>query len=370
MLKINYNITCVGLNFDRLLREFYKLNITIYNLDYKNYKTINFSLGFIDYLKLKKIKLLNNYKIEITKQYGLVKLCAAMLKHLALVITGLLCVIICFIFSNYTFKINVLGIQSISESEILEQLSSFNVKTNQINNKTNQQIEQYLKQVNNKISLVSVVHKGTNLIVNIKEKIQSNTLNNVITAPYNMEITKLNVKQGSTNYKVGDIVKKGETIVDGKTILSNGEVVNLQPIADVEGVSWVGGTVKFESVKQQLVRTGKSKSFTHFELFGKKLFYKTHNVKFEKFEKVVYNDCVFKNWILPINYTKTTYFELKEQTVTSSFDENKQDLINASKTEAYKNLPTGKTVQEENVVINKIDDTYFVSTYLKIFINL
>lgn len=370
MSKTNYDIKVEGLNFDRLLREFNKLNITLFNVTKPSYKIMEFSLTFFDYLKLKKIAILKNYKISIVKKHGISNLLSGVLNHLALTITCVICFILFIIFSNFTFKINVLGLETITQQEIITLLSNFNVKTNQINSKTNEEIEKYLKQNNDKISLVSVIKKGTNLIVNIKEKIDIVTDTTPITAPYNMQITKLNVKQGSTTLKVGDIVKKGDIIVSSTTILSNGETVSLNPIAEVEGETWINGTVEFETNKTNLVRTGKKQTYSYFEIFGNKLFFKTPSVKFEKFDKVVYNDYVFKNWFVPLNYVKTTYFELKEETITQNFEENKESLIAKSSKLAYSNLPEGKTVLEENTVINNVDNKYFVTTYLKINIVL
>ena len=370
MRKKSYDVSIVGLNFDRLLREFNRLNITLYNLKKPNYKTMEFSLSFFDYKKFKKIKILSNYEVSVTKKHGLVNLLGEIMQHLALIISGAACVIMFLIFSNFTLKINVLGLNSITEDEIIEQLKQFNVKTNQINTKSNEDIEKFLKQNNDKISLVSVIKKGTNLIVNIQEKIQLSTDTTPITAPYNMQITKLNVKQGTTTFKVGDIIKKGDVIVSAVTVLSDGTQVELEPIAEIEGTTWISGTVTFETNQVNLVKTGKRKSVSYYELNGIKLFYKTPVVKFEKFEKVVYNDYVFPNWFLPLKYVRTTFYELKEETVTQSFDDNKERLTNESKTLAYKNLPSGKKVEEENTVINSDGDKYFVTTYLKINITL
>ncbi len=370
MSKTNYDIKVEGLNFDRLLREFNRLNITLFNVNKPSYKVMEFSITTLDYLKLKKIGILKNYKMQIISKRGIPKLKYGILKHLALTITGVVCFVIFLIFSNFTFKINVLGLETIKEQEIIELLKTYNVKTNQINHKSNEEIEKFLKQNNEKISLVSVIKKGTNLIINIKEKVDVITDTTPITAPYNMQITKLNVKQGTTKFKVGDIVKKGEIIVSSSTILSNGQTVNLTPIAEVEGETWINGTAEFETNKTELVRTGKKQKFSYFDFLGNKLFYKIPAVKFEKFEEVVYNDYIFKNWFLPIKFVKTTYYELKEKTTSYNFEENKEKLLKKSETLAYQNLPEGKSVLEKNTVINQVDSKYFVTTYLKINIVL
>lgn len=366
MSKANYDIRIEGLNFDRLFREFNRLNITLFNVFKPSYKVMEFSLSALDYSKFKKLPILKNYKLEVFGRHGIPKLFNGIFKHLSLSIVSIICLILFIIFSNFTFKIDVLGLETISKQEIITLLTNFNVKTNQINNKSNEEIEKYLKQNNDKISLVSVIKKGTNLVVNIKEKIDNVTDTSPITAPYNMQITKLNVKQGSTNFKVGDIVKKGDVIVSSRSILSNGEIVDLSPIAEVEGETWINGTVEFETTKTNLVRTGKKQTFSYFEILGNKLFFKTPTVKFEKFDKVVYNDYVFKNWFVPLNYVKTIFYELKEETITQNFEENKESLILKSVELAKSNLPSGNTAVDENTVINKVDNKYFITTYLKI----
>ena len=55
MSKTNYDIKVEGLNFDRLLGEFNRLNITLFNVNKPSYKVMEFSITTLDYLKLKKI---------------------------------------------------------------------------------------------------------------------------------------------------------------------------------------------------------------------------------------------------------------------------------------------------------------------------
>lgn len=362
----NYDIKIEGLNFDRLIREFNRLNIKLFNLNKPNCKVMEFSLKTSDYLKFKKLPLIKNYVVSITKTRGIAKLVSDIYKHIALTICGAICVVLFLFFSNFTLKIDVLGLQTISKQEIILLLNNFGVKTNQINSKSNLEIEKYLKQNNDKISLVSVIKKGTNLIVNIKEKIDTSISLTPITAPYNMQITKLNIKQGSSKFKVGDMVKKGEIIVSPAVILSNGEITQLTPIANVEGEVWIGGEVRFETEKKVSKKTGKKQIFSYYEWGNNKLFYKTPTVKFEKFDKVVYNNYVFKNWFVPLKYTRITFYELTEETITQNFEDAKAELVLKSRNIAYSNLPEGKSVIEENTQVNQVGNTIFINTYLKI----
>ena len=64
MKKYSYSVVVEGLNFNRLFNNFEKHNIKLYNFNRPNYKTCRFSVSFLDYLKIKKFKLLNNYKVK------------------------------------------------------------------------------------------------------------------------------------------------------------------------------------------------------------------------------------------------------------------------------------------------------------------
>ena len=70
MKKYSYSVVVEGLNFNKLFNSFNKHNIKLYNYSRPNYKTCRFSVGFLDYFKIKKFKLFNNYNVKIEKTHN------------------------------------------------------------------------------------------------------------------------------------------------------------------------------------------------------------------------------------------------------------------------------------------------------------
>ena len=78
------------------------------------------------------------------------------------------------------------------------------IKDKQINKIENNVIEQHLKKSFEDISLVSVIKKGTNLIVNVKEKELVEQNYSPICAPNNLLIERIEVSQGIQKVKEGE----------------------------------------------------------------------------------------------------------------------------------------------------------------------
>ena len=102
-----------------------------------------------------------------------------------------------------------------------------------------------------------------------------------------------------------------------------------------------------------------------------KLFSKTKPVKFDNYEKVVYNEYIFNNCFLPIKLYKETFYEIKEKVVKHNFEEEKDSLIEKSKQLAYEKVPNDIKILEENVNIIECENgTKIIQTYLKSHITI
>ncbi len=367
MKGYSYYISLEGLNLNRLFSSFNKHGIKVFDCSRPNYKTCEFGIKFLDYFKAKKLNLFKNFKLKIKRTFNLGFFVNNLIKNMGLYIGVIVATLICLIVSKTTLKINVLGIENIPEAEIIKSLNNFNVKTWQINTKSNEEIEKYLKQNNENISLVSVVKKGTNLIVNIKEKIEKQSTDiSPICAEYNMVINSIEVGQGVSHVSVGDVVKKGDILVSPKQVLTNGEITKLKPLAKIDATVWITGNVEFKTKDVKYVKTGKKLVWSSYEFGGVQLFSSTPQLKFENYEKSVYNDYVFKNMFLPIKLNRTIFYETKAETITKNFEDNKAELIKQSVKLAYSKLPKGLNVANENTIISESNGNYYVTTYLQV----
>lgn len=355
-----------GLNFERFLQYLKMNNVTIYNLERPSYNTITFKLLESDYKKLLKLKSFRNYKVSVSNTRG----AYYFIKNLKTKI-GLLCglavsMALFAFFSMYTFNINIIGLENINKEDIVKLLNHNNISVGKINNIINSNVELMLKENFESISLVSVVKKGTNLIISIKEKELLNTDSyEVITAPINCIITKLEVVQGTALKNVGDIVKKGDAIIAPYYLNEFGERLAVEPIAEIELDAWVLESVEFETKKVTYERTGKKVVNSFFSFNNINFLHSTKGHSFNFFETTNFNENIFNNFFIPLSFTKVTHYELKQKIENLNFEEKKDALINESKVKAYSKFPSSNEVLEEVVTISKLGTKFIVQTALK-----
>ena len=270
------------------------------------------------------------------------------------------------LFSFFTFNINIMGTSKIKNNEIVAYLKTKNISMFKLNNIDNQQVELWLKEKFEDISLVSVNKIGTNIVINIKEKETVNDeQHEPVIAPANMYITKLEVYQGYTTFKVGDIAIKGEVLVYDYIINDKGEKSPCKPLVLIEYDAWYTGSVVFETQKQEKVKTGKKFVYSYLTLFNKDFLTTKKQNHFALYSKVEKNGYAFGNFFLPIKYSKTTYYELKLVTKKYDYEKNKNKIINQSKKLAYNQFPNNLAVLEEQVIESVLENKIIVQTVLK-----
>lgn len=355
-----------GLNFERFLQYVKSNNVTLYNLERTDYNALSFSLLKDDYKKLLKLRSFRNYKVTVLKTRGVY----FVFKNLKTKI-GLLCglaisIALFAFFSMYTFNINVIGLESITKEDIVSFLKNYEIEVGKINNINNNEVELLLKENFEDISLVSVIKKGTNLVISIKEKEKINTDNYTeIVAPMNCMITKLEVNQGTALKKVGDFVRQGDTIIAAYLLDEKGSKQPVKPIAQIELDVWTFGKVEFETVKVTYEKTGKKLVDSYFMFNNVKLLTNVKGHDFEYVETKIFSENVFNNFFLPLHVTRITYYELKPKIDVLDFEENKARLMEESKALAYDNFPKDKEVLEETVSISQMGTKFIVQTALK-----
>ena len=112
-------------------------------------------------------------------------------------------------------------------------------------------------------------------------------------------------------------------------------------MAEIKADIFIVAKCQLNSTEQVLVRTGNSSIEYHYKLFNFNIFSGKNKNSFALFETNVYNESVGR--LLPFTREVVTYYELKYVAVEHNIEEEKQDLIEKSKQQAYENLPLGKT---------------------------
>lgn len=361
VLKNTIKINIEGVNLKRLIKNLYKNNIEIYELKEISHKEIEI---IIKSNKLKRAKeYLSDYKYSIKNYYGLSFLKKFSLSHLGIIFGLVLFIVINILSANILTNIQVVGNERIESGEIVKVINENGISVgNFITNFNADTIEDSLENNFENISFVSVYLKGTSLIVNIKEKLYIGELESSsdIVATENGVITKLSIVQGNSKFKVGDIVKKGDVLIEGKI----GDVSCLA-IGEVEMKIWYSSSITFYETETKFVRTGKSVTNSYFKIGNNKFRIKQSDNTFINCEKEDSEKYIFNNLIIPIKIYKEKFWELEEKVVKNDFNLLKYDIIEKTKNNAQLLVPNGVEVLSEKTEITESDNTKVITTYLE-----
>jgi hypothetical protein len=179
-----------------------------------------------------------------------------------------------------------------------------------------------------------------------------------------MIITKINVYSGTSRVKIGDVVFKGDILVEAYEI-SNNDRILVEPCAEINGDTFISEKYEFLSNEEVLVRTGNFKVIDSEMYLGNiKIYSSSSNNKFEYFESENQN-VMLSNYFLPIKINKNIVFELKKEKIERDFESEKDEIVSKLKEKAYSKLATNMQVDSEEIQISSINNGNIVTIYLK-----
>ena len=173
------------------------------------------------------------------------------------------------------------------------------------------------------VAWIGITVKGTNAIVKVKEAdkapniLDENKYCNIIADKTGM-ITKINVQNGTATVKVGDIVEKGMTLVNGYLEGKYTGTRYVHGAAEIEAKIWYTKKEKAALVQQIAVQTGNEEKKYSIKFKKNKInLFKTLS-KFEKYDTINEDKklMLFSNFYLPIEIIKTTNKEYVLQEIT------------------------------------------------------
>lgn len=353
-----------GLNFHKILAAIEPYEIK--ELDRTSYDTCILTLKKKDAHTLIPSLKKQNYQIKLVRRFGIDKLLYFLKKRIGIVVAFCIMLPTLIYLSQFTFSIKVIGLETLTQEEVLCKLKENGFTTMKINKLHSSEIEEIIKSNFDKVSMASVSRHGTSYVISIKEKLPSiETSFEALIAPTNLYLTTFKVHQGTSKYKVGDIVKKGDVLVQPYFIDEKGNSVPIEPNATIVADIYYVGQVAFKEQEEVLVRSGKKKSISTF-YFGKHAIFGDNSQNpFEFFDKESYNEYIAQDMFLPFRIEKSTYYELVKEVVTHNFEEEKDKLIQRAKELAYGSVPQGQETQGEEVTIVEANGITYVRVNLK-----
>ena len=362
------NIKVEGFFIERFINICISKKILLWNIKRKKSTIMYANIGINDYKKIKPIAKKTKSRISIQNKKGLPFVVHKYRKRKIFV--GLLAIIFIalFVMSKFIWNIEIKGNNQISKAEILEELNKQGLKIGAYKGKINSNsIINRVRLDRDDIAWMGIDLEGTNAIVEIKETskapeiINENEYCNIVSNKEGM-ITKINAQNGTAVVKEGDIVKKGDILVQGYLEGKYTGIRYVHAKADIEAKIWYSKKEKVFLKQQIQVPTGATEEKYTLNINNFKInFYKTLS-KFEKYDTINENKklMIFSNFYLPIEIIKKTNYEyVNEEKIYTE-----EELIQLTQEKIEEELEE-EISQKENI-INKQTNVYPNEDYIEV----
>ncbi len=212
---------CVrGYGINRFVNICSKRGIILWEIE-KEDNNMYLNMCVSDFREIRDIVKKTNVKVVIMSKHGLPFFFARLSYRKCFVIGGLLCITWLIYISNFLWAIDIEGNQNLTDEVILDYLEDNNIKIGaKIKDIDIETLEKSFRRDFENITWISVGREGTELTIDIKErdvKVYEENKDEIssLYAPYDGEVVSVIVRSGLAKVKPGDMVEKGQLLVDG-----------------------------------------------------------------------------------------------------------------------------------------------------------
>ncbi len=355
------NIKIEGFYIERFINICKSKGILLWNMKREKSSILYANIGINDFKIIKNIARTSNCNIKLNKKMGLPFVFNKYKKRKVFFILLLLVLVILLISSNYIWNIEIIGDSEINKNEIIEELKNKGLSIGIAKNKLDvKSVINDIRMEREDIAWMGIDIKGTNAIVEIvktdekPEIVKSDEYCNIISEKSGI-ITKINVSNGTAKVKIGDIVKKGDVLVEGKLEGKYTDPIYVHATADIEIKTWYSIRKNFEYKQVIEQRTGNSETKYSIKINNLQInLYKVLS-KFENYDTINENKklSLFSNFYLPVEIIKQENYEKEYKTVQYSKEELKKKSINELEEELNKQINDEKNILDRYVNIKE-----------------
>ena len=321
-MKNSCEITFEGLNVGRLLTLLGKSNITVYKVERTGKRCV---ISVPSARAKHTVALLQErcYNIIDIKYFGITAAAKFVKKRFVLPIFCLLIVVVLVLSSQFCFKIEISG--DFDKAAVQQALRDSGVTIGCNMSKLNVDVlENTLANKMNAMYAV-VTRSGSVLYVNVVAKKQIDppidmTKSRDIVATRSGVVTSVLCEQGNALVKVGDTVKVGDVLIEGKRFYNDGTFDSVYALGRVTLQITATGFAEYTGYKTETVETGNVFTSTGVVLFGKEY---SRQCPFEQYALESSSKFIYP---LNLEIRKNVYRELTTVNVAASLEECLQQL--------------------------------------------
>ena len=347
-----YIITVEGIGTERFLNHLIRNGIDVYNVSRISNTKIQIYIEREDIKLFKKIYRGSNFEVKVKQKMGLPFLVKRIYKYKGMWICAIISLFLLIITSQFVTDIYIQSPEGIKQDALRKELYEAGLKPGIYKKSIDRKaIRDHIMTEFDEVAYVSINVKGTNIFVTVTKKAetlksdeQSNYCN--IIATKNGIIEKVIPRSGNQVKNQGDIVQKGDVLLNGANTKSAPEVWARTFYEVKKSASYI-------DTKKE--KTGNSKKVFTISFYDKK-FTLRRNIKYKDYtvDNKEYK-LTFKDYTFPLKINVSTFNETKDVKVKKNQEELKKELSqNALKEIEYIIPPSAKIVDvKHDYKINK-----------------
>lgn len=355
-----YTIVVEGVDTESFLNYLIRNKIYVYNVNRIEKTKIQFNIDRDNYRKLKKIHRSNKFNIKVKKQTGIPFIAKRIYTYRGMVICAIISLIILMSTSQFVTDVYITAPEGIDKTALKKELYIQGVKPGiykkSIDRKT---VRDNIMGKFNQIAYVSINVKGTNIFVNITKKDESqNSQENSnycnIIATKDGIIEKVVPRSGEAVVEEGDIVKKGDVLVNG---------ANTTALPEVWATTFYEAKKSSNYIDIKNQRTDNKKKVYTISFYDKK--YKIlRNIKYKDYEiENKTHELKLGDYTFPIKITVSTFYEVRKVENKIDVKKVKEELSRAVLKELDYTIPVSARIvdSKDKYNVNKSMVEYIVT---------
>ncbi len=352
------NIQIEGFYIERFINMCMAKSILLWNIKREKSSVLNANIAINDFRKIKKILKKTKCKVKVKKKKGLPFVFERYKKRKIFAILLCLAILLISVSAQFVWNIEIKGLKNVKQEEIAELLKTNGLSVGSLKAKVDEKkIINELRLNRDDLAWVGIDLKGTNAIVEIVEAdkkpelINSNEYCDIV-ADKDGIITKINVQNGTALVKVGDIVKKGDVLVNGKIQGKYTEAIPVHANADIEAKVWYSKKEQRNYRQNIEENTGNEETKYRIKINNLEInLYKTLS-NFEKYDTIIENKKIslFSNFYLPVEIVKITNKEKQNYEIFYGKEELKNKITDDLENELKASIP-----RETNIINHYIN---------------
>ena len=348
------NIYVEGFFIERFINICISKKIMLWRLSRENSTSLTAKISIDDFKKIRAVAKKSKCKVKVKDKKGLPFLIKKYRKRKIFAITLLVIAILIFGLTRFIWNIEIKCNEDINEEEILSLLKDNGIVQGTYIKKIN--IDKTINNIcleRDDVSWVGIEIKGTNLIIDIVksepkiQEIQADEPCNII-SDKDAVILKISSQNGTSRVSEGDVVKKGDLLVEG--IMEGKYTGNRYVHAEAEVLAkvWYVKEAELPLKQEYFIETGETEKKYQININEFKINFNKSLPKFEKYDTIeaVKKVKLFSNYYIPIEIKTITYKEQKKKYKEYTVEELSNELQNKLKQE----LLTENKISEKEVI--------------------